>query len=365
MPIRPEDVVFYYDSPQGRFIVHYSIHGHANVYACGVPDGAGDAPPEDTDLLAAFSKRFYIETGGRPALHSWRQHHGVESDRERLTETELIQKYRRIFTAELACNTDLETPAMWLLDRLMFPVTLWTGDIVTVVLRADGFGYVEDTVEWKGDGLPGEQDDDATWFTARFPTSFFQHDLTHEQILRDAEILSRTDERGVLLLQNYQALFWDNLNRGLPTPWIRHFDEIQDRPIKLENGTEQELRSLMADMARLDESAWQIGRAMTIVARCGMGDRKWISVGFDGDNNRFSVQSRHILQTLLTWSQPCGYFVKQRSGTEKNWSGFIRLFATIEVTVDPPSATERMEALEHLICWSERTGINVLNHLPS
>ena len=132
-------------------------------------------------------------------------------------------------------------------------------------------------------------------------------------------------------------------------------------------GSLAELLELMTLAGRVDDRAWQgENESLSIEATSALpGAPAEVSRSMLSDNLLFSPATLKLVDLFLSEFGPAGFEVAWEGGIRLNWSGYSRRPYDIKAVIPRPSATQRMEALEQLIAWSDRTGVRIEPYLPS
>ena len=357
-------VVFDYSSHQGVFQVVYSPCGKVSIHAYGRRSSTDDSafiergltPPSDTAIIPA-------------SYRGWSHGYDVELDLLELTGSQVVEKYRQIFLNNHINLMGLETSAQGALVRLVFPVVMADERSYDVFLRVDGLGYVLDTLCLQKLHLTA-----AVRYAAEVPIAFFRHSVDAATIVKDAGTLTALQAGGNpscgdlspslgnearALADRYADYFWASLNPSLNLSFIRLRNEKEDVPLRLERSDLPCFENLLTMACRLDEQAWS-------------GDAGWLSITINsavGTDKAYVLDSRdsrdldkrtlNLLDLIIEWHNPFGYSVVGDRDNAVHWRHLRRIPHSVRVTVDAPTATEKMEALAQLMTWSEQAGIDI------
>ena len=339
------DVIdFDFESHQGRFRVNYRSNGYAMVSAYCAPDGGGEP-----------------EVGFFGSVASWDHDHPVAEDFKTLSQADQQAKYLDLFLSGDHARAGLEHPDEAAVPRVEVEIYLRGETPVGVVFRADKKGYVNGTTGWttynKGRHVE---------YTGPAPCSPFEHDVPAERITEAAlQAGNGSDELYDDLKSELVELFWTTINPGLNDPWLESDDDLASEPIRFARGTRDQVENLLADAARLDHQAWtEADDSLTISARTGYEDREAFFDQDDENNSAFCERTALLVGAILRWCQPTGFDVEYNDGSRVSWSGYSRYGIPLESVVEPPSASERMEALERILAWGEAEGILLDGLLP-
>ena len=375
-------VTFLYSTRLGRFVVSYASDRVARLFSLGYPVNANRSPRSSAVSLTDMSEvsldsdlgvRCHVLPDGLEpdervndqALKAWRHGHDVKADIARMGADQLIVKYRDIFISS-DLPTFLEEPHLQFLARVEFPITVHTGDVLTVVLRSDGRGFVVGDLKWTlfPDGEP------VTYRgTQLYPS--FHHQVTNRSIQKiiDDEALmmsSEPDDPAVAELRAaYEEYFWSDINSNIDFSWIRNAEEIKAQPLSFERGTRAEFESLIADAARVDRIIWkEKDYDCAFIAESGACGQKPYVSATDADNRDLCIRTLSLMEAILDWENPTGFDIRIRGENRLSWEGYSRHTIGLYVYVNPPTASERIEALERLLLWSEANGVDIEDCLP-
>ena len=351
----PIDILFTYRNNQGDFIIRYGNDGIGRVYLCANPDVLICARTSD-DIRSKFN----LATRQYPSIQVWSHNQDVARDRQHYSEAQIIEIYRSLFLEDQISRTFLESPEQDKLPRLKFPLKLKNGEMVQIVLRADQVGYLCRNVPWAAEHGRG-----TTNYTNQYPFPMFHHALTPDQINKHKDIIQGKDGHASALKEMYAVLFWDHINPYLSHRWIRSQDEVTNKPPQLDHCSLDEFTALMTAIGHIDTVADNsIEIPLYLNVRTGYESRAGLVIRSDGFNQMFSDKAMSLLKLLVAWANPRGSRIESNGGDENNWSGYHQDTILIKANVPPPTATQRMEALEMLHLWSERTGIPIDDYLP-
>ena len=343
------EVSFEHVSRQGRFLIVYESTGIARLYVYGDPESQSLARTPGQQLVMDLPQ------------HNWAHTVSFSDD---LTDEELCTICHRRFLEHDIQYTLVETSGESRLPCVMFDVTMRDLETHRVVLRNDGKGWVMTNIRWS---VPVGRFETREVYLARFPHHCFAHTISSSTIAASAASLARLGQSvlsGAEAL-DYEEIFWQGINRLLPSPYLRTDLGLAGEPLKLARGTLDELTSLIADACRLDDAAWSYHRGQleffaqsrTISDPIDVPDEK-------ADNSFFSMRTKDLVMCLLAWFYPEGYEIRPNGASRINWCGYDRIPYLIGGSVLTPTATERLEALDRLISWSQETGVSLEGHLP-
>ena len=350
-------VQFDYVNRQGRFLIHYGAMGNLRILAYGRPEDEKSPLPYCRDGVDESQERARSYSMVHYGHHSMSLLDVIDQQ----PHDELVDLCRRNFLEKVIRSTRLEPPEAEELDSLSFPVRMWTGGFKKVYLLGNGRGYLLDKVNWL------EQiADRLVTYAAPFPHAWFRHSVDQAAIIRDADIIDSGGEPSRILASQYEELFWSALNPQMTQPWIRTSEEIADTGLTIEGCTLEELEALLADVVRLDDRYWRgiIGN-QTLNAFSATDESPAAMPVFYGNNKRLSHETSRLAHLILKWAKPYGYVFQNDDVKPENWSSYTKRPIHIKVRVEEPSATERLEALERLLCWAENAGVDIEPHLPS
>ena len=352
------DVSFDYINSQGRFEVRYEANGHLVINAyCLSTKAPADTDPMDnrywkTDFSSCIARMMHtIDFDAALEVHS---------------QTELVNLCRADFLAHRIQSTDLERPEQAGLPRVHFNIGLIDGTDLKVVLRSDGSGGLTAMMEWY-DWQNNKHEDR---YVGPYPKALFEHQVSSDKIAADAQLLARVGSEADSaaaneLIEQYKEFFWEEINPGFSNSYLRSESELETEALSFINGSEEELLALMKDAARVDQAVWNDGSELAVLAVRAETDEEAACVDTDdGDNEHFSRETRKLVGKLLEWFVPKGSDIEYNDGSSTRWSGYSHYPKSLCVEVAAPSATERMEALERLISWSETQNIDLTEYLP-
>mgnify|MGYP007008285567 CR=1 FL=1 len=354
------EVAFIHAGSQGHFLVTYDISGMFRIFTQAVPvDRLGFMKRmTETELLDLAQTESC--SGTSSLMYSWGHDQDVGFDRTHLSQDGLISKYRRIFETVDLGKTHLETPEQSKLARVEFR-TASLGDELRVVLRADGLGFMITDEEWDDDAGGSE------WtLRASYPHDPFHHAVSQDLIVADAAAMTVDVRAAFDLRTQYETLFWQTINPTIDPPWIRTNDEIYADAAEFAKGTMAEFRDILADAGSIDEIIWENARySKCLSVLCADAGSPAHIHNLQGDYRYMSERSRKLLDIIVSWFEPKGFEFHHNGGPENRWSGYDRYALHIHQYIKPPTATERMEALERLVSWADRNGIAIDDYLPA
>ena len=391
-----QQVAFDYISYQGRFRVTYFADRCAIVNSYGqarkaVKDDA-EAVGFAADLAAgpvAQCAGDVTEETAEPEFkispfschETWSHDLDVAADMAELSETELLAKYRSVFETHDIHRTCIEPQEKSALPRVDFSITLINGERMRGYLRSDGVGYLISPLEWvdwpgvqPGAGPQGVHERlrrfsekvTIVGFHAHDP---FLHGVDCARIVRDAAAAALDPSAATALAQTYEDLFWSDINPTLEAPWVRTPHELDSSAMSFENGDACMMTQLMTWAAWLDADVWNglsdSFPGLVLLAKTGLDGTHAFIDREEADNFRFSDRIITLIDTALRWSRPTGYAFNYDDGPSGNWCAYSKDRQDICVTVVAPTATERMEALDGLLTWSDAAGIDIACHVPA
>ena len=348
--VSKETVNFEYNNEQGKFRIQYRSNGYASLDSYCMPEGA------------VWEEGDPVEVQNWGNVETWSHSDPLKEDIEQLSPEDVIAKYQRLFLERDIKETCLETPEEEAIPRAIVAVTCRDGQEMHVVFRADGRGYIIGKTGWTTWDNNGRKE-----FSGPAPWSPFSHDLPKEEITADWKAITDglSDEDDGDLDQKYSDKFWYEINPSLEHPYIHDEEDLADSDLTIENCSYEELASLLEDAGMVDDAAWASGEEiLTLVGRSATETDASCVDRDDEDNDKFSDRTIKLVEEILTWANPRGFSVEYNDGSRIDWSGYSKYAQTIEAEIAAPSATERLEALERLVNWSEKNGINIEQYLP-
>ena len=367
---------------QGHFEVGYDSNGSAWLNVIGMRmDGQDLSPAQKLE--------------GHLLAH-WQHDQDLARDLADYGNDEALEKYRSLFIERDIKQTDLEPPNEAGIARLEIPLTLWNDTTVRLVFRADGRGFIIDrfTTEYisasTGTGIddpamnqahqdghprsaPGivlEGETLVTTFAAAFPTHSFSHDLPPEQIIEDRH--SYTVERPVnddadrrRIESFYVDLFWTRINPSFKNQFIHNAEQMNGQRIAFRRGDRATLETLIVASVQATETEWDGKSLYCVVGAAAQRHPPYVSA-YLADNDRIQMAAVRLIEKICLWAYPSGYQVTADGDLSyiKTWNDCVIYPDQIGVKIPEPSASQRMEALERLLDWAEREGIDVSDELP-
>ena len=336
-------VRFDYSNRQGLFRVSYPTEGAANVCAYMTSD---EPDPSCPPVIDFFSWR-----------QSWCHDDPVALDLERLSETELIEKYRAIFLSRDIGRTYLETPEESRYPLVEIRVFARDDVPIRICFRGDGQGWISSPV------TVTDEDD----LSGPYLSHPFKHDVPAADLAQDAAILDAGSWAADAVTGRYEALFWDDINDQFHDRVIRSMSEIQGNELTIRNCTEDEFRTLMTAACRLDDDLWNSGSWIrTFGVRSALSDKDTLRAEISCcDNDEFSQSTICLVEALLNWARPTGYEMRSNYSSRIATTGYEKYAIVISERIGPPSATERMEAMTLLCNWMAVSGVDISHLLPA
>ena len=362
------DVFFPYRNSHGSFLVHYCSHGYGEVYPCADPETfcRKHGRPDRSHFLG-LQREFDEATGNYPSLLTWTHSQSFPRGNDLAGRDDLADRTKRmreLFLTDQIAKTPLETPDQRALARLDFLVTTRTGNRLRVVLREDGKGQVIETVNWMA-----HLDDESIRCAGTHPHPLFRHDIDPRFIRDNWTRIQGELPEAKLLQEKFESYFWSDINPKFTSRWIRTNDEIKSRPLRVGTCSLAELQDLMTCIGRVDDQAWSSSDGdsgeLDLVVRSSFGGGRKSFDSRDGDNNLFSETTYVMLELVAEWARIEGYSVTQFAGKADCWLSFSLDAHFVEAAVSAPTASERMEALDRLLTWSDQTRIDITSYLPA
>ena len=348
------EIAFDYANRQGRYRVIYLMSGIAMLYAYSeVPMDDRDGQPATPAFIQVHLNRW---------LHAFDFSRWLRCES---TDAEALEQCRSLFSDQEIGYTFLERPDGDQIPCLSFDVTMCNGLSLKAMLRADGMGWLLQTCSgpvWTGKKyLTG---------SAQVPSNSFHHTIERERIVQAADLFERYEELGCqielsTLSRTWEETFWTEVNGTCPNlHYLRRKEDLSGVPLSLAHGTAEELQDLIADACRLDEEVWEYYHNPEFLVHSAADGRDWSIDPNEGQNEFFQSRTLDLVTALLHWFAPRGYWLGPNGASEIKWSGYDRIPHLIGGHVALPTATERIEALDRLIAWSEQTGVVIEPYLP-
>jgi hypothetical protein len=209
---------------------------------------------------------------------------------------------------------------------------------IIVVFESTGKGYVKEK-EWEES------------------RENFQHDV-------NADLIKRAADGETVARQELIQAFWDGPNQDLDDPWIQD-NYLDNVPVGVANGTLEEMEQLIRDAIMIDDGPlWQEVDKASISIITASEDEGWglISDHRDDDADRLQKRTIEIINTLLDWFQPHGHTWEYNDGATDRQSGYSMERDSISVQTDRGTATQKAEAFERLLTWSEANRCPAIAH---
>ena len=344
-------VRFTYINHQGRFEICYYDAGFILVSACCIPRPGVTPGTSFEESLCTFDM----------TPHSLK----VEEDLLTLAPAEILKRYHDDFLSNRIQDTNLEPPSEAQIPRISLKVPLYTGNDLQVIFRADGCLLIVGDVTWNE-----QMEQLGRRYQAPFPFPRLAHRVPSCHIEHDAGLMpesggsarSGPGEADASKL-DYEELFWSEINPTLDFPWIRHRQEIQDTKLAFRNGDLETFDSLLSDCVRVDDAVW-LARSIPLALSVLTGTNGVPAHLYERDYN-FSPSTEALIKSVLSWSDPTGHEVVANGQIKDNWIGWRMYSLMIGPFIEPPTASDRMEALERLVNWADHAGVQIEHYLPA
>lgn len=210
------------------------------------------------------------------------------------------------------------------------------GDAVTLTLTRDGTLRVS---EWK------------PWMSHRvaergaFTTPSWSTPIVAATGLDATAVFAEADPTDSLI-----ALFWDHANERLPDPFLHSGDDPwfhgQD-PVWVA-GSEEEFTHLVR-MFVWTEPQVSYPYEISIDGETDLEPAKLPKYEYIPDTH--SPRLRRLVELALKEHRVRGWHVEYNDGVRNRRSGFSHYAETVDLTIEAPSAHERLEAVEQLDAW--------------
>ena len=356
MLLHPEGIAFRYSDELGDWLVQYKFNGLAHLHRLVNPDALTGIE----NLTEAEMRRwFQMATGEYRAVDVWMHEKNLQRDVDAFSRTQLEKIYRDLFISDHIYKTCLETPSQAGLRRLNFSITVQSGAILSAVMRENGTGYVLRPARWEI-----ETANEVLHYLAFFPMTFLHAPIADDTFKTYFDTISALPAEQAE--QACEEFFWSRINPGLPIRWVKNSDELLNKPLEFTNCEAGEFIDLLTSIGRLDRYVdFDEDTILTLWVESATNDTPCCCHRYINGSKSYSAKSHDVVTAVSLWAAPRGYTVQYEGGNPDLWENYEIRPHDIEVQIKAPTATERMEALERLLQWGEKTGVNIEDYLPA